>query len=138
MAAGESVNCTITGEDDFVVSRLQAPLAGVARLDLVLQASDGHAGADHVAPVPYKALPLRDPGIRLDMRAEGGRVYVDIAASAAALFVSLEAAVPGRFSDNCFTLLPGAKRTILFTPQQGSAADAAMQITARDLYTATR
>ena len=41
--AGGSVDCTIADEDDFVVSRLQAPLAGVERLDLVLQASDGEA-----------------------------------------------------------------------------------------------
>ena len=50
LAAGESVNCTITGEDDFVVSRLQAPLGGVARLDLVLQASDGEAHTLHDVP----------------------------------------------------------------------------------------
>ena len=31
--AGGSVNCTITAEDDAVVSRLRAPLAGVTRLD---------------------------------------------------------------------------------------------------------
>jgi len=30
-----SVNCTIAPEDDFVVARLEAPLAGVARLDLI-------------------------------------------------------------------------------------------------------
>lgn len=30
-----SVNCTISPEDDFVVARLEAPLAGVTRLDLV-------------------------------------------------------------------------------------------------------
>jgi hypothetical protein len=31
-----SVNCTVAPEDDFVVSRLEAPLAGVGRLDLVV------------------------------------------------------------------------------------------------------
>ena len=32
---GGSVDCTLTAEDDFVVSRLQAPLAGVQRVDLI-------------------------------------------------------------------------------------------------------
>jgi len=102
------------------------------------QASDGHGGADHATPVPYKALPLREPGIRVEARAEGDVVRVALSASAPALFVTLEAAVPGRFSDNCITLLPGAKRVIDFTPSHGSAADAAGAIAARDLYTATR
>jgi hypothetical protein len=33
VAPGGSVNCTITAEDDAVVSRLEVPLAGVGRLD---------------------------------------------------------------------------------------------------------
>jgi hypothetical protein len=36
-----SVNCTITPGDDFVVARLEAPLAGVTRLDLVNVGPDG-------------------------------------------------------------------------------------------------
>lgn len=32
-APGETINCTITAQDDAVVSRLKAPLAGVGRLD---------------------------------------------------------------------------------------------------------
>ena len=33
-----SVNCTVAPEDDLLVSRLEAPLAGVGRLDLVVHA----------------------------------------------------------------------------------------------------
>ena len=33
-----SVNCTVTPEDDLVVSHLAAPLAGVSRVDVVLSA----------------------------------------------------------------------------------------------------
>ena len=102
------------------------------------RASDGSEGADHVAPGPYKALPLRDPGLRLEARADDDVVRIDLFAAAPALFVSLEAASPGRFSDNCFSLLPHEERTIQFTPSQGSAAEAAQTIAARDLYTATR
>jgi hypothetical protein len=42
LAPGSSVNCTIAAEDDFVVSILQARLAGVQRVDLV---SIGEHGA---------------------------------------------------------------------------------------------
>jgi hypothetical protein len=36
-----SVNCTIAPEDDLVVARLEAPLAGIARLDLVFAGPGG-------------------------------------------------------------------------------------------------
>jgi anti-sigma factor RsiW len=66
VAPGGSVNCTITGSDDFVVSRLAAPLAGVRRVDLV---SSGErfedvpfdAGAGEVLVVPAPA-PLKRRG----------------------------------------------------------------------------
>ena len=41
VSAGGSVNCTMAREDDFVVSRLQAPLAGVERLDLLFLGERG-------------------------------------------------------------------------------------------------
>lgn len=50
---GGSVNCTLGADDDAVVSRLRAPLAGVKRLDLVRV----HAGAPEtrVTDVPFDA-----------------------------------------------------------------------------------
>ena len=36
-----SVNCTVAPEDDFVVGRLEAPLAGVQRIDMLTLDSDG-------------------------------------------------------------------------------------------------
>ena len=36
LPAGGSVNCTITPDDDFVVSYLRAPLQGVKRLDVLI------------------------------------------------------------------------------------------------------
>jgi len=41
VAPGGSVQCTIAASDDFVVSRLAAPLGGVERLDLVHRIGDG-------------------------------------------------------------------------------------------------
>ena len=52
--AGGSVNCTIVADDDFVVSRLQAPLAGVERLDLEMVGPGGEAGAT-LEDIPFDA-----------------------------------------------------------------------------------
>jgi hypothetical protein len=49
-----SVNCTVTPEDDFVVARLEAPLAGVQRLDMVYLDSGGKT-ATRQADIPFIA-----------------------------------------------------------------------------------
>jgi len=65
MVPGGSVNCTIAASDDFVVSRLSAPLANVRRVDLVIDAGRFEdvpfdAAADEVLVCPSPAqLKLR-------------------------------------------------------------------------------
>jgi hypothetical protein len=51
---GGSVNCTIRADDDAVVSRLRAPLAGVKRLDVVSTQSGG-GPEGRLADVPFNA-----------------------------------------------------------------------------------
>jgi hypothetical protein len=51
---GGSVSCTIRADDDAVVSRLRAPLAGVRRLDLVSTQS-GHSVETRALDVPFDA-----------------------------------------------------------------------------------
>jgi hypothetical protein len=50
LAAGGSVACTVTPDDDFVVSYLRAPLGGVRRLDVLIDndVSGKHRAADVV------------------------------------------------------------------------------------------
>jgi hypothetical protein len=49
-----SVDCTVASQDDVVLSRLEAPLAGVRRLDIVsTRVSDG--GEERVEDVPFDA-----------------------------------------------------------------------------------
>jgi hypothetical protein len=57
LAPGESVACTIRADDDAVVSRLQAPLAGVKRVDALqsLDLGDGHVQEWRVEDVPFDA-----------------------------------------------------------------------------------
>jgi hypothetical protein len=50
LAAGGSVNCTVTPDDDFVVAHLRAPLRGVKRLDLLIDdTTSGKHRANDVA-----------------------------------------------------------------------------------------
>jgi hypothetical protein len=51
---GGSVNCTIRADDDAVISRLRAPLAGVERLDVVQIRSGGEPDT-RLADVPFDA-----------------------------------------------------------------------------------
>lgn len=54
LTPGSSVNCTIAAEDDFVVSILEAPLAGVQRVDVVSTGAHG-APEDRFEDVPFDA-----------------------------------------------------------------------------------
>lgn len=92
--------------------------------------SDGQTGSDTFAPRPYKAYDLLPPA--LAHRVDGNRIT--ITAQNLALFVAVEADVPGRFDDNAFTLLPGQERVVQFTPAN---PDAAPVFTLRDLHSAT-
>jgi hypothetical protein len=51
---GGSVNCTVGTDDDAVISRIRAPLAGVKRLD-VLQRQGGGEPEVRLADVPFDA-----------------------------------------------------------------------------------
>ncbi|MCW8808224.1 MAG: zf-HC2 domain-containing protein [Rhodanobacter sp.] len=49
-----SVNCTVAPDDDFVVARLEAPLGGVTRLDLIDLDHDGLTAMRH-EDIPFVA-----------------------------------------------------------------------------------
>jgi hypothetical protein len=51
VASGGSVNCTIGPRDDFVIAHLHAPLAGVLRLDVLID--DTTAGQFRLDDVPF-------------------------------------------------------------------------------------
>ena len=91
------------------------------------------AGGDVVAPVRHKDLDLRDPRLRLSTDRRGRpRLAPGVSAEALALFVTLEADRPGRFSTNAVHLFPGRDAEITFTPADGDPA--AVTLTVRDLY----
>lgn len=93
LSPGESVQCTVHRDDDLVVSRLRAPLAGVSRLDLLRIAEDGEsrlpdipfdAAAGEVIVCPPMAL-LRAMGVctervrLLSVEAQGERAIGEYA-----------------------------------------------------------
>ena len=96
------------------------------------QASNGMAGGDVFAPARWKNLPLLDPRIAIETRLENGALVARLTAQAVALFATLEADRPGRFSANAITLFPGHPAEITFTPDDGDPAGVAF--TVRDLY----
>jgi hypothetical protein len=96
------------------------------------KAANGMAGGDIHAPVRWKHLALRDPKIRLATETSDGQLVTRLAAEAVALFATLEADRPGRFSTNAGHLFPGHDAQIRFTPAAGDPADATL--TVRDLH----
>ncbi len=91
------------------------------------------AGSDHWTPVPWKALPLADPQARMDLARDGTRWRITLTAAALAPFATLEADLPGRFSDNAVLLVPGTPVTLTFTP----AGEGTPAFTLRHLHSAT-
>jgi beta-mannosidase len=85
---------------------------------------------NHFAPRPYKSYALEDPQVFLG---SDGRSLM-LTAAKPAYFVTLEADVPGRFSDNAFDLRPGEEKIVRFTPERSRSA---VQFSARNLYSAT-
>ena len=51
IAAGGSVNCTVTPDDDFVVAHLRAPLRDVKRLDMLID--DDTSGKHRATDVAF-------------------------------------------------------------------------------------
>jgi len=79
-------------------------------------------GENDYFPRPYKAYDLVPAKVRAKWeRGEAGPVLV-LAADKPALFVTATTGVPGYFSDNALTLLPGRERRLAFTARHGARA----------------
>ncbi len=90
----------------------------------------GIGGGDLFAPRRYKHYDLQEPG--LAFTAEGNRITVT--SQALALFVTVEADMPGRFTTNAVALFPGHPAEIAFLPDD---PEARASFRLRDLYSAT-
>jgi beta-mannosidase len=76
-------------------------------------------GAGEFFPRAYKSYDLSDTKIATRWEAESGQTLV-LAADRPALFVTATVDVPGRFSDNAITLIPGRETRLAFIPATGA------------------
>jgi beta-mannosidase len=91
-------------------------------------------GGDVHAPKPWKAYDLLPSGRTATVVQDGEIWKIAISVKSLSPFVTVESEVPGRFSTNAVTLLPGHPVTITFTPEDPSAVPG---FTFRDLHSAT-
>ncbi|MDO6590972.1 MULTISPECIES: beta-mannosidase [Rhodobacterales] len=113
-----------------VLTIASADLKPDEMLHYAWETADGVAGSDTFAPKPYKDYNLQAPN--LTQLVSGNTLT--LTAQTLALFVAIEADVPGRFDDNAFTLLPGQTKVVHFAP--ANPADKP-NFTLRDLHSAT-
>ncbi len=64
---------------------------------------------------------FQQPGLALKSKREKEVSFLELRASRLARYVELSSSKPGQFSDNGFDLLPGERRTIVFTPDDPGA-----------------
>ena len=102
-------------------------------LAMVWESADGRSG-DVWAPKPYKTYDLKPAQITHKVAKKAKTYEVTLSAKAPAFFVALEADQQGRFSQNAFSLFPGHKATVTFTPEEMGKEPV---FTIRELHKAT-
>jgi len=95
---------------------------------------DGLHGGDIYAPQPFKHYDLHPPKVTAEIARSGDDWTITISAEALALFVAVEADVPGRFSANAFAQFPNHPTVVRFTPNDPSVTPT---FVLRDLHSAT-
>jgi beta-mannosidase len=93
-------------------------------------------GENDYFPKPYKAYELVSPKVRAAWSDVDGQLVLGLTSDKPALFVTASVDVPGYFSDNAVTLLPGRHTELTFTPRHGATPSAAELVTSlrvRDL-----
>ncbi|WP_316359549.1 beta-mannosidase [Devosia sp.] len=77
-------------------------------------------GENDFFPKPYKAYELVQPKVRAAWSDVDGQLVLSLTSDQPALFVTATVDVPGYFSDNAVTLLPGRNTELTFTPRHGA------------------
>ncbi len=84
-------------------------------------------GENDYFPKPYKAYELVQPSISTSWSDRDGQAVLTLSSDKPAFFATASVNVPGYFSDNAVTLLPGRPVELTFTPRHGA------KVTASDL-----
>ena len=86
-------------------------------------ASNMMIGEGHYTPVTYKTHDLQPSNINMQSVTNSDGTYsITVTAQGLALFVTVEADIKGRYSDNVFDLTSGESRTVTFRPDDAGAA----------------
>lgn len=128
----------LLGTSDAEVAALPIEMLAIDQADLqadeilvfIGRDTEGNEQIDHFAPKAYKTYDLPNPEIELSV--EGNRLT--LSSTKLALYVTIEADQPGRFSDNLLTLVPGKPISVEFAPEN---FDIQAEFRVRDLYSAT-
>ncbi|MBO9588308.1 glycoside hydrolase family 2 protein [Devosia sp.] len=131
----------VTGESRVVFSGNSAISADaaisvttIAAADLVADeflyftwkdASGKILGENDYFPKPYKAYELVQPTISSSWSDRDGQAVLTLSSDKPAFFATASVNVPGYFSDNAVTLLPGRPVELTFIPRHGAAVTAA-------------
>lgn len=93
-------------------------------------------GDNDYFPKPYKAYELVQPSISTSWSDLDGRAVLTLSSDKPAFFATASVGVPGYFSDNAVTLLPGRPVELTFIPRHGakvSASDLSGSLSVRNL-----
>ena len=81
-------------------------------------------GENDFFPVAYKYYDIADARVSTAWSTTDGEPVLTLTTDRPALFVTVSAGIPGYFSDNALTLLPGRETRLTFTPRLGAKASA--------------
>ena len=81
-------------------------------------------GENDYFPRAYKYYRMADTEVEATWSKAGDKLVLALDADKPVFFVTASVDVPGHFSDNAFTLVPGIERRLTFTPRKGAKASA--------------
>ena len=133
-----SLNTAIGSDAAISITTLQsADLAADEFLFFSWRGAKGNLlGENDYFPKPYKAYELVQPKVRAAWSDNDGQFVLTLTSDQPALFVTATVDIPGYFSDNAVTLLPGRQTELTFTPRHGakpSAAELVQSLKVRNL-----
>lgn len=110
--------------ETYAVDELAPDRAAVFAV-LDLETADGQFRNEHVFTA-WKACTLPPATVTMDItEVSAGQFAVDLSTDAAVFYLSLDVeGIRGEFDDNCFTLLQGENRRVLFTAKDPSVSGA--------------
>ena len=131
LAKSETV---VSATDATEVVHVQADELGPQEMLLISWVSEHGEDTLHFAPKPYKSYDLLPSGLALEVQENETHIDLTLTAQSLALYASVEASQPGRFSDNATLVRPGHPVQLTFTPRRPGDP---VEFTVRDLHSAT-